>query len=133
MEELINDIAEELHISVPKIVYVDKLDTETKMAAVDDDTVYIKNGLHQIDQIYAVAHEMRHMWQKRYDKNLLKDHGNSKDVSLEEYNLHPAEVDANAYAYIVCCDCGMEPLLKELSETVRKAIAKRVAEIYETL
>lgn len=131
MEELIKDIADELNIDVPVVEWVEELDTPTKMAAADPEknTVYLKKGLHEYDIIFALSHEMRHLWQYRYDRGMFDSYRNSSGSSNEDYNLQPAEIDANAYAYIVCCDLGFEPQLKELSQDVREKIAKRVIEM----
>ena len=47
--------------------------------------------------------------------------------SIEEYNLQIAEIDANAFAYIVMVDFfGMKPLFYGLSDNVKSRILDRV-------
>lgn len=50
--------------------------------------------------------------------------------SVEEYNLQLAEVDANAFAYIVMADFfGVRPLFQCLSDIVKSQIMERVNQI----
>ena len=50
-------------------------------------------------RILIIAHELRHIWQNVYHPELQVDYVHvESDDDLEAYNLHPCEVDAEAYA-----------------------------------
>ncbi len=55
-------------------------------------------------------------------------------ISVEEYNLQTAELDANAFAGIVMVDFfHLKPLFEGLSDPVKAKIHKRMEEIASTL
>lgn len=79
---------------------------------------------------FALAHEARHVWQEHYAPQMLASYSPSEQVCQEDYNLQPAEVDANAYASLVTASAfGCEPVFDSLSPCVLKAIKARMREI----
>lgn len=80
------------------------------------------------DAVFALAHEMRHMWQyqKAYPKYRL-EMMNYRTADLckttDEYNLQWPELDANAFAAYWCRSrMGITPSFGSLSEDTRKRI-----------
>lgn len=83
------------------------------------------------DQFFAIAHELRHVWQHKYNRAVL---GGYKPidlcVSVDEYNLQPAELDANAFAYIIMNEFfGLQPQFNGLSDDVKNEIKKQAERI----
>lgn len=128
-EELILDICEELNIAIPKISYdKSKFYTETMRAMVDVElnTIYINKDLFDFDVYFAIAHELRHIWQIKTDKDKYFSSYIPRDkTDVETYNMQIAELDANAYALTIMQDFyGVTPIFKGMSEKI-------VSEIYK--
>lgn len=133
IEEYIKAICMELEISIPKVSYdVSKFPTDTMMAMVTRDVMYIKkpkNGTKvNADLLFSIAHELRHIWQIDTDEQyFMQNYKGSSELDVESYNMQLAEIDANAYACLVMMDeFGVKPQFNGLSERVRKAIYDRV-------
>lgn len=134
----IEKVCELLNIESPLISYdTSHFPTTTMMAQYnpDNNTIFIKHcNKPNPDQCFAIAHELRHIWQIKTDKSLyLKDY---KTVDLcknvEEYNLQLAEIDANAYAgFIMINMFGLQPLFEGMNEKVKKKIEARIQYITE--
>ena len=96
-------------------------------------TIYIRKfDKPNPDLFFSVAHELRHVWQIRYHKKEYLSSYESMDIlkSTKQYNLQLAEIDANAFAYIVMVDFfGIKPLFRGLSDDVKLKIMERVNEI----
>lgn len=132
----IKHLSKILNINQPKPKIVDNLDTETKMAAVDPQkgVVYIKKGLMSYDKLFAIAHELRHLWQYQNEPNMFAEYANSESLSVEDYNLQIAELDANAFGKIVMLEMfGVKPLFDGLSENVKEKIDEREGIIRKSL
>lgn len=85
---------------------------------------------------FSIAHELRHIWQIKYNEKFYLETYKTIDLcySVEEYNLQPAEIDANAFAYIVMVDFfGIKPLFNGLSDTVKSKIMERVEYLKDVL
>ena len=124
----IKHISKILNISQPKPRIVDNLDTETKMAAIDPEknVVYIKKGLMDYDKLFAIAHELRHLWQYKNEPEMFNEYANSENLSADNYNLQIAEIDANAFGKIVMLEMfGVKPLFDGLSDEVKQKIDER--------
>lgn len=110
IKEFITDVCELLEIEVPTISYdTTRFATETTMAQCKPsaNTIYInKTDKPNPDYIFSIAHELRHIYQYQTDEEFyLSDYKPSnKCLSVEEYNLQIAEIDANAFASIVMTD-----------------------------
>lgn len=133
IEEFIADVCDLLDIEVPKISYdTSHFPTKTTLAQCEPDanTIYLnKVDKPNPDYLFCIAHELRHIYQYKTDKQFYSVGYKPSDKcsSIEEYNLQIAEVDANAFASIVMTDFfSMKPQWYGLSEKVVKAIEKRI-------
>ena len=129
-------IASDLDIDIPKISFADATVLGTKMAAIEmpgRGNLLIKKNLSLPETVLALAHELRHLWQIKqgvFNDSITYDRYIDSKDNLEEYALQPCEVDANAYAQIVCVDLlGIKPIWKGYSVQVKAAIEKRVGEL----
>lgn len=132
--DFISDICDLLNIPEPSISFdTSKFPTNTMMAQcdLDDFIIYLKKyDKPNFDQIFSIAHELRHIWQIQNDKQLYFSAYKPIDLcsSVEEYNLQIAEIDANAFAYIIMVDnFHLKPLFEGLSDTVKTKIHERVS------
>ena len=99
-------------------------------------TIYLKDyDKPNPDQLFSIAHELRHVWQIENNQELYFSNYQTVDIiGIEKYNLQPAEVDANAFASIVMVDFfHLQPQYKGLSVSVISAIKNRIAEIITEL
>ena len=107
MKEYITDICELLNIPIPSISYdTSHFTTQTTMAQCEltSNTIYLsKIDTPNPDYLFSIAHELRHLWQYKENKQFyFSDYKTSdKCSSIEDYNLQIAEVDANAFATII--------------------------------
>ncbi len=136
METYIDYIAQGvLKIRTPKWIEVEILDTDTQIAAADieKNIIYTKKGTDEKMLFFAIAHELRHMWQAKNKKDLLiKFDKSKKDIKC--YNEQEAEVDANAFAAaIMVLMFGIRPLFKTLSEETREKIYAQTEIIMDEL
>lgn len=129
----INNVCDILHITTPIISFnVSKFQSDTMMAQcnLSGDTIYIrKTDKPNPDYLFAIAHELRHIWQIKTNKSKFFDYYKPREDcnSVEEYNLQLAEVDANAFAAIIMIDCfHLQPQWNGLSNKVIKAINARI-------
>ena len=135
----INDICEILNIPVPSVSYnTSNFQSDTMMAQVNSsgDTIYLKDyDKPNPDQLFSIAHELRHVWQIENNQELYFSNYQTVDIiGIEKYNLQPAEVDAHAFASIVMVDFfHLQPQYKGLSVSVISAINNRIAEIITEL
>lgn len=134
IEEYIEDICFDLEIDMPKVSYDNSMFlTDTMMAMCDEDTIYIqKMNKPTPDLMFAIAHELRHIWQQKTDKAYFFDDYKSmaEMENIEAYNMQIAEIDANAYAGIVMVDFfHLKPQYKGLGHRVVKEIEKRIEQI----
>lgn len=110
IKEFITDICELLNIKEPYVSYdVADFATDTTMAQCDvaNNTIYLyKLDKPNPDYLFAIAHELRHIWQIKTNKSKFFDYYKPREDcnSVEEYNLQLAEVDANAFAAIIMTD-----------------------------
>lgn len=134
----INDICEILDIPVPEISYdTSHFQTETMIAQCHSsgNVIHIKKvDVPNADILFAIAHELRHIYQIRNDYEFfLADYKTRSDVDLETYNNQIAEIDANAFATIVMVDLfHLNPQFTGLSSVTIKLIKERIDEIIET-
>lgn len=135
LKELTTQICEILNIPCPKISYVTSdFPSKTMLAKYvpEENTIYVKDKKISVDVCFALAHELRHVWQMTTDKNLYfgsykQAHECSNKV---EYNLQLAELDANAFAGIITSDLfHLKPTFEGLPEMVKDKIYERMEEI----
>ena len=138
LNDFILDVCDYLGIDPPELSYnTDHFSSDTMIAQCSPDgtTIFVK-PFEKInpDILFAVAHELRHVWQIRTDKN--KYMANYKPVnmfsSVDDYNLQPAEIDANAFGAVVMIDFfGITPLFNGLSDNVKTATWDHVNNFFE--
>lgn len=135
IQEFISDICGILNIPVPSVSFdISNFPTDTMMAQVDSsgNTIYLKKyDKPNPDQLFSIAHELRHIWQiKNYNDLYFSNYQTVENIGIEKYNLQSAEVDANAFASIVMVDFfHLQPQYKGLPNYVVSAIKKRINEI----
>lgn len=140
IEEYITDICELLKINKPYVSYdISHFQSNTMMAQCESsgNVIYLrKKAKPDPDYMFAIAHELRHIWQLQNDEQFY--FSTYKPVNLcdniESYNLQMAEVDANAFAGIVMVEFfQLQPLFNGLSDSVKTRIRERIDEIVPTL
>lgn len=132
MDLIIKEICEDLDIEPPAVEIVDRLDTATKLAAYnpDDNIIYIRKASDMRDTLFAVAHELRHVWQLRNEPDMFAAYRDSASLPIAKYNLQPAEIDANAYAMLFMVQrYGVAPQFNGLSPKAKRMIRDRATEI----
>lgn len=74
IKEYISDICNILNISIPSVSYdTSNFPTNTMMAQCSSDgsTIYLKKyNKPNPDQLFSIAHELRHIWQIQNDEQL---------------------------------------------------------------
>ena len=140
IEEFITDICELLDIQIPSISYnTSHFPTETTMAQCEltNNIIYLnKLDKPNPDYLFAIAHELRHIFQYQNDKQFYLSNYKTSDscFSAEEYNLQIAEVDANAFAGIIMIQYfHLKPQWNDLSDKVINAINNRISIIIREL
>ena len=133
IHEFINDVCDILNISVPAISFdTSNFTSDTMMAQVNPsgDTIYLKkHDKPNPDQLFSIAHELRHIWQIQNDEKLYFSTYKPIDLlpSVEEYNLQIAELDANAFASLVMIDFfHLKPLFEGVHDSVKAKIFERM-------
>ena len=133
IEEYIADICEILDIPIPSISYdTSHFQTKTTMAQCEltSNTIYLnKIDKPNPDYLFAIAHELRHIFQYQNDEQFYLSNYKTSDncSSVEEYNLQIAEVDANAFASIIMVEYfHIQPQWNGLSDKVINAINDRI-------
>ena len=138
MEEFVLEICDILNIRPPKISYdTSHFQSDTMMAQVDSSghTIYI-NKCEKLnpDQLFAIAHELRHIWQMKDREHYLSDYKSIDQCnSIEEYNLQISELDANAFAgFVMISFFHLNPQFNGIPESVRLKIYNRIGRIAES-
>lgn len=138
MNDYILEICDILDIAVPQISFDNsKFPTKTTMAQCSPDgkVIFIKNIKNpNPDYYFAIAHELRHIWQLKEDAKLY--FSSYKPINLcrnnEQYNLQLAEIDANAFAALIMIDFfHISPLFDGMPENVILKIQNRMNEIIQ--
>ena len=132
----INIICEALNITVPEVRWCDSkiLHTPTQKAEYQPqaDVLLITKQDNDLDVLLAITHELRHKWQFTYHKDMFDEYRNSKDLSIKEYNLQAAEVDANAYTVVALGYLiHIRPTFDFIGEEVADAIESRAKDIQD--
>lgn len=133
IEEFITDVCELLKIEVPKISYdTSHFPTKTTLAQCEPtaNIIYLtKIDKLNPDYVFSIAHELRHIYQYQTDEEFYLSgyKPSNKCLSIEEYNLQIAEVDANAFASIIMVEYfSMKPQWNGLSDKTISAIDNRI-------
>lgn len=140
IEEFITDICDILNITKPFVSYdTSMFQSDTTMAQCDPSgkIIYVKKyDKPNPDQLFSIAHELRHIWQIQNDEKLYFSAYKPINLcdSVEEYNLQIAEIDANAFGGVVMIDFfHLQPQFKGLSNSAKAKIRERMEEIPFTL
>lgn len=133
IEEFITDVCELLKIEVPKISYdTSHFPTKTTLAQCEPtaNILYLtKIDKLNPDYVFSIAHELRHIYQYQTDEEFYLSgyKPSNKCLSIEEYNLQIAEIDANAFASIIMVEYfSMKPQWNGLSDKAISAIDNRI-------
>lgn len=133
-EGFISDVSFMMKIDEPEISYdCSMFPTETTMAMADikNKVIHLRNKEPDLDLYFAIAHEMRHIWQESTDhEKWFGDYKPSNEFrNIDKYNQQPAEIDANAYAaFVMAKFFGVSPLFNGVSEKTKVKIIKRAEE-----
>lgn len=108
--------------------------TNTTFAMCDAEgkTIYLKPNIKEdYDLLFAIAHELRHVWQIRNDKSYFMDYAPSNVIrDTDTYNSQTAEIDANAFAaFILIALFGVQPQFNGLSEETKQTIFKHMESV----
>ena len=119
-----------LQIEMPAIrfVSIDRLRTDTQIAALTPDGVLIRNDIGVTPELFfAIAHELEN------DRSL-HDYHTSDQLDIDEYNAQPLEVDANAFAAVIMAEFfGISRQFLNMPESVRQLVGKRKRQIQNEL
>lgn len=133
IDEFINEVCDILDISIPNISFdTSSFLSDTMMALYvpSDGIIYLKKyDKINSDQLFSIAHELRHIWQMQNDEELYFSTYKQVDQcsSIEEYNLQLAELDANAFSALAMISLlHLRPLFNGLSEFVKSKIHERM-------
>lgn len=131
--DFISNICDILNIPKPSVSFdTSNFPTDTMMAQVNPsgDTIYLKRYDNpNPDQLFAIAHELRHIWQIQNDEHLYLSTYKPIDLcaSVEEYNLQIAELDAHAFgSFVMIVFFHTMPLFEGLSDSVKSKIYDRM-------
>lgn len=137
IDEFVTNVCTVLHVNKPRVTYTDAgYATKTTLAAISSDgaEIHVRPGMFSPDLFFAIAHELRHVWQKQYKPDILWGYRSSDRISTEEYNLQPAEIDANAFAAVIVVKTfRIKPLFQNQTERVKNRIYNRMSEISKTI
>lgn len=126
--KFVSEVCSILGIQNPKIEYrpQDFFQTATMLAMCTSDgtTVYVRHSEDITpDLLFSIAHELRHCWQINNKLEILEGYREAQDLTVEEYNLQPAEIDANAFSGVVMVNFfGIKPLFQGLPDNVKAKI-----------
>lgn len=133
LNKFIKEICKDLDIPIPSISFDTSgftSDTMMSQCSSAKNIIYIKRFERlNLDILFAIAHELRHLWQVRTDEKFYVTHYTTS-IPTEDYNKQIAEIDANAYAGLVMINLfGVKPLFNGLSNDIVKMIYNRMEEI----
>lgn len=136
LDKFINEVCKILEINPPQVSVGENHFANTTMLAQcssDGRHIFLRNKEVNPDIFFSIAHELRHVWQIRYHSGILDDYIPS-DLSLtvDEYNLQPAEIDANAFGLVIMNTFfGITPRFDGLSAGVKDRIKEQARIIIE--
>lgn len=127
-----------LSVNCPALAIVppDALPGFSVVAALSDDGKSLAVSAERVqsmalpDAWLYISHECRHLWQQSQAPELLTGYAARNVLNITEYNSQPAEVDANAWAAIMCANAlGILPLFENYPPEVRALITRRMEAI----
>ncbi len=127
LRKFMKSICIDLDIKMPVLEISSDFPTPTTLALYDSkfDKIKIRKSYEvPFDLFFSVAHELRHKYQIMYNTCDLSYYTSSNKISKREYNLQSAEIDANAYAYLIMkatfnVECFFNGLDKDIIETIK--------------
>lgn len=131
IRQFADECSDFLGIKCPKITFgFSKLKQGNLSALVLDENKQVKSIKVSdecediLDIYFAICHELRHVYQMEYAPSIFKQYtAIDKGLSTEEYNLQPAEIDANAFAAVYMHKkFGVSPLFRGYSEKLKNEI-----------
>ena len=132
IKEFINAVCHDLGIRKPLMRKDDShFETPTQLAMLSVENgkkvLYLRKRYNDaVTAMFSVAHELRHAYQIDNGSFDFKSYQSSSDSDVRSYNLQEAEIDANAYAYLILYDnFGIEIKLNNLDEDVIRKIKAR--------
>lgn len=129
IKKFVRVVCEDLSITPPKLKTRHLEGSMMAKCKSDGSEIIVQDSTLSPDLYFAIAHELRHIWQIR-NRELLLDYKEADKLSVEEYNLQPAEIDAHAYSAVVMKELfGIRPLWNGLSATIVEKIEQRMADI----
>lgn len=133
LDKFIKEICKELNIPIPTISFdTSGFTSDTMIAQYSSakNVIYIKKFEEiNFDILFAVTHELRHIWQIRTSESFYMNNYTTS-ISVEDYNRQIAEIDANAYAGLVMINLfGVKPLFHGLPSDIVEMIYNRMEEI----
>lgn len=132
INEFIEDVCDILNIEIPNILY----GAHRTVYESATNTIYIsKYNKFTPDLFFALAHELRHVWQyKCHEHEFLSNYKTREVLDVEAYNNQIAEIDANAFASIVMMQMfQLKPLYQGLSKNTVSKIYDYVPKIIDEL
>ncbi|MGX8833950.1 hypothetical protein ACWG0P_07025 [Amedibacillus sp. YH-ame6] len=132
--DFVRVLSEILKIAEPKMDHDESyFETDTQMACVmlPEKTIYIRKGNVSYDLFFAIAHEMRHIWQYDYKKYDFDSYINNSSNDTEKYNNQDMEIDAHAFAILIMMKMlKVQPNLEAIfNKDILLKIEKRMNEI----
>lgn len=131
--QFIKIICNDLKIKKPKVQIVKSFSNNMQLALYDpkNNVILIKKDYEdKRDLFFAISHELRHKHQLDYHLFDFTNYKSNNEVSTVDYNSQYAEIDANAYAYLIIISVfGVQPLFKGLDQDVINKIKSRAKEI----
>ena len=101
--------------------------------SLSDRTIHIKKNLGDKEFAFVISHEARHIYQID-EKKFSKDYKQRHETDLTTYNNQAEEIDANAFAYLICASLLHEaPTFEELDQATRDKIKNKALEIKKSL
>lgn len=103
------DICDDLKIKCPMLMFANSIHLKNKRG--EHMAMFDENGEHREDVVWVreqsyyrmmatLAHELRHMYQQRHNKNYFKEYISAED-DMFAYTYSKEEIDAEAYAALV--------------------------------
>ncbi len=134
LREFINKISRLLEIQSPKISTDTNFAAETFIAQYDPetDTVFVDMFQEPRILLFTAAHELRHKWQRENDPDFyFGDYKPRSDFNdSDAYNLQTAELDANAFGFLVMeIFLGVEIHMNGLKESTEIKILDTMDEL----
>lgn len=139
IDKYITNVCDILNINEPSVSYdTSNFQSDTMMAQCNSfgSTIYLyQKDKPDPDYLFSIAHELRHVWQIRTNKQLyFSDYKTVDLIDIEKYNNQLAEVDANAFATVVMVNFfHLQPQYHGLSKYTIRLIKQRIEWIFSQL